>query len=73
MEIRREWLSLVDEEVVEPERRIIDAHHHFFVGSEGFPDYRLEHFLDCLSAHARIEGVEAVNGRQLIWFRTTKD
>ncbi len=37
-----------------------------------FPDYRLEHFLDCLSAHARIEGVEPVNGRQLIRFRTTK-
>lgn len=38
-----------------------------------FPDYRLDHFLDCLSAHARIEGVEPVNGRQLIQFRTTKD
>ncbi len=38
-----------------------------------FPDYRLEHFLDCLRARARIERIEPVNGRQLIWFRTTKD
>ncbi len=38
-----------------------------------FPDYRLDHFLDCLSAHARIERVEPVNGRQLISYRTTKE
>ena len=33
-----------------------------------FPDYVLERFLDCLGAHATIERIEAVNGRQLIWF-----
>ncbi len=36
-----------------------------------FPDYRLERFLDCLAAVARIERIEPVNGRQLIWYRTT--
>ncbi len=35
-----------------------------------FPDYGLERFLDCLGAHATIERMEAVNGRQLIWFRS---
>jgi hypothetical protein len=35
-----------------------------------FPDYSLERFLDCLSAHATVKRIEAVNGRQLIWFRS---
>ena len=33
-----------------------------------FPDYSLERFLDCLGAHATVKRIEAVNGRQLIWF-----
>ena len=37
-----------------------------------FLEYDLERFLDCLSAHATIERIEAVNGRQLIWFRSGK-
>ena len=37
-----------------------------------FPDYTLERFLDCLSAHATVKRIEAVNGRQLIWFRSDK-
>ncbi len=35
-----------------------------------FPDYNLERFLDCLGAHTTDERIEAVNGRQLIWFRS---
>jgi ribosomal protein L11 methylase PrmA len=35
-----------------------------------FPDYDLERFLDCLGAHATVERIEAINGRQLIWFRS---
>ncbi len=35
-----------------------------------FPDYDLERFLDCLGAHATVERIEVVNGRQLIWFRS---
>ena len=34
-----------------------------------FPDYDLEHFLTSLRVHAKVERVEAVNNRQLIWFR----
>ncbi len=33
-----------------------------------FPDYSLETFLECLSARARIERVEPLNERRLIWF-----
>jgi predicted TIM-barrel fold metal-dependent hydrolase len=55
MEIRTDWLALVDEEVVEPERRIVDPHHHLFVGSEGFPNYELaDLWADTDSGH-RIE------------------
>jgi hypothetical protein len=35
-----------------------------------FPDYTLERFLDCLGTHAKVGRIEAVNGRQLIWFRS---
>jgi hypothetical protein len=35
-----------------------------------FPDYGLERFLDCLGAHATAKRIEAVNGRQLIWFNS---
>ena len=45
MEIREDWLALVQEEIVEPERPIVDPHHHFFIDSEhGFEDYLLEHY-----------------------------
>ena len=41
-ELRPEWLDLVQEEIVEPERRIVDPHHHFFTETTAFPHYRLE-------------------------------
>jgi len=41
-ELRPEWLALVEEEILEPDRRIVDPHHHFFVETELFPHYRLE-------------------------------
>ena len=41
-ELRPEWLGLVQEEILEPERRIVDPHHHFFTETEAFPHYRLE-------------------------------
>jgi ribosomal protein L11 methylase PrmA len=37
-----------------------------------FTDYSLERFLDCLGAHTTVERIEAVNGRQLIWFDSNK-
>lgn len=41
MQIREDWLAQVREEIVDPERPIVDPHHHFFLGSEMFPDYML--------------------------------
>lgn len=41
MKIRDDILGLVEEEVLEPERPIIDAHHHFFDTVEAFPAYSL--------------------------------
>ncbi|MFQ6017416.1 MAG: class I SAM-dependent methyltransferase [Kiloniellaceae bacterium] len=35
-----------------------------------FPDYGLEHFLECLGTAARIERVEPIGRRRLVWFRT---
>ncbi len=39
--LRESWLALVDEEILEPERPIVDPHFHFFVENEAFPSYRL--------------------------------
>jgi hypothetical protein len=44
LEVRESWLALVAEEVLEPERRIVDTHHHFFEAGEGFPFYNLSNF-----------------------------
>ena len=45
MEIRADWLAQVQEAAIEPERPIVDPHHHFFesFGPGGpFPNYALE-------------------------------
>lgn len=39
---RPEWLALVREEVIEPQRRIVDPHHHFFAVNPEFPHYDLD-------------------------------
>ena len=44
LEVRESWLAQVVEEVLEPERRIVDPHHHFFEAGEGFPFYDLSSF-----------------------------
>ncbi len=41
MEIRSDVLALVKEEILDPERPIIDPHHHFFDTIQGFPSYSL--------------------------------
>ena len=41
MAFRPDWLSLTQEEAIDPERPIIDPHFHFFEESEVFPHYRL--------------------------------
>ena len=71
--LRDDWLGLVDEAVLEPERRIVDPHHHLFVASEFFPPYPAEAlcrdtathgveqtvFVQC-GEHYRTEGPEAL-------------
>ena len=39
--VNKEWLAKVTEQAIEPNRRIIDPHHHFFVKSEAYPRYDL--------------------------------
>jgi len=41
IEVRQDWLDQVDEEVIDPGRRIVDPHHHFFVENTDFPHYEL--------------------------------
>ncbi len=54
LEVREEWLAQVAEEVLEPDRRIVDPHHHFFEAGEGFPFYDLSSLWADTQAH-RIE------------------
>ncbi len=42
LELREDWLALTKEEILEPERPIVDPHFHFFVENEIFPHYQLE-------------------------------
>lgn len=51
MRDRSEWLALVDEEIVEPERRIVDPHHHFFCEEAWFPTYTLADLQRDVSGH----------------------
>lgn len=40
--VRPEWLAQVKEETIDPSRRIVDPHHHFFAQNPDFPRYDLE-------------------------------
>ena len=51
MKVNKEWLEKVSEEVVDPERRIIDPHHHFFVEGGGFPTYSVDDLISDVSTH----------------------
>ena len=42
IEVNEQWLSQVTEAPLEPTRRILDPHHHFFVASQEFPHYTLD-------------------------------
>jgi len=42
LEVRDAWLARVQEDIIEPERRIVDPHHHFFVPGGDFPFYDLD-------------------------------
>jgi len=42
LEVREQWLAKVQEDIVDPSRRIVDPHHHFFVAGGEFPFYDLD-------------------------------
>ena len=54
---RLEWLDEVKEEVIDPDRKIVDPHQHFFEGSEMFPSYSLEDYWEDLGTHRVEESV----------------
>src|SRR5262249_34156162 len=39
--VREDWLAQVKEPILDPTRRIVDPHHHFFAQSTEFPHYNL--------------------------------
>lgn len=51
LELRESWLAQVQEEVLDPERKIIDPHHHFFVPGGAFPAYDLNDLWRDTSTH----------------------
>jgi predicted TIM-barrel fold metal-dependent hydrolase len=51
VEIRHDVLAKVQEEILEPDRPIIDTHHHFFDEIELFPSYSLEDLWADTSTH----------------------
>ena len=53
MTVRPEWLAQVSEAALEPARRVIDPHHHFFVPGGPFPAYDLP----ALHADTALHGV----------------
>jgi predicted TIM-barrel fold metal-dependent hydrolase len=55
-----EWISLTREEPVDPQRRIIDAHHHLWgegQGLAGAPPYLSQHLLADMAGHNTVGSV----------------
>lgn len=52
--VREDWLAQVQEEIVDPGRRVVDPHHHFFATNEEFPRYGLDELLGDTGTH-RVE------------------
>ena len=51
LEVREGWLAQVEEEVINPDQRIIDPHHHFFVPGGAFPAYDLNDLWEDTDTH----------------------
>jgi predicted TIM-barrel fold metal-dependent hydrolase len=49
--VREDWLSYTREEIVEPSRRVIDPHQHFFSQNPAFPRYDLTDLWRDTSGH----------------------
>ncbi|HMM78294.1 MAG TPA: amidohydrolase family protein [Gammaproteobacteria bacterium] len=41
IQVRQAWLDQVQEDAIDPQRRIVDPHHHFFIVNPDFPHYEL--------------------------------
>lgn len=41
LEVHQGWLDQVVEDIIDPDRRIVDPHHHFFIQNPDFPHYEL--------------------------------
>lgn len=52
LRLREDWLAQVSEEILEPDRPIIDPHFHFFVENEIFPRYEMPDLKRDVSGHA---------------------
>ena len=50
-ELRPAYLNSVQEEILDPQRVIVDTHHHFFAESEWFPNYRISDLWDDTATH----------------------
>jgi predicted TIM-barrel fold metal-dependent hydrolase len=51
VKVREDWLAQVQEEAIEPTRRIVDPHHHFFEQTTVYPHYSLEQLRADTAAH----------------------
>ena len=52
LKIRHEWLGKVQEEIIDPDRRIVDPHHHFFAETPDFPHYDLQDLWSDTGTHS---------------------
>lgn len=55
--VRDAWLAQVTEEISDPDRIIVDPHHHFFDGSEYFQKYDLEKLRADTATHQIVQTV----------------
>ena len=62
MQLRNDWLEQTREEILEPDRPIVDPHHHFFRPGGGFPAYDLEDLWADTSGHNVVATVFAQCG-----------
>src|SRR5690606_25852230 len=60
---REEWLALHVEDIIDPEQRIIDAHHHLWDRAEG--RYMFDEFHEDISSGHNIEATVYVDCRSM--------
>jgi L-fuconolactonase len=51
MKVDKDWLKKVQEDVIDPGRRIIDPHHHFFLDGGDFPSYGFDDLVSDAETH----------------------